>query len=578
MLEYHHILVDKFKISPWFSTTAPAYVHTVVKQLLSDNLELPEVGDERTELVNKLAADQHWAVLLPNEYWFARRALRGGRTDVRKVHHEVSQSDWARGVRIRYQDIVSMYPYVQVARDYPVGLPDIHVWDDVYYPCFKHRNPTSGNVASMTCTCSIQAKKAMSDRLICIVDRTPTPSVDQILADDSFFGIVCASLTPPTTLYHPVLVSWDEESKKCIASLEPIHGGVFTSMEFKKALSLGYRLDTLHRFDKYKKAPGLWNPFIKNLYIEKMANSEPTPSIETQRQLVRDYETDFEMGPVVKDSFPTWGYNPAKRQVFKIMLNSGWGKHCQRAIMPQTIILNREDDETMSNIFENITRGKVQLTGFDQVGEHTMIRSSDLGANTNPELHDSYLPAGLFVPAYGRMMLYEQLEQLGQRVLYHDTDSIVYIYDPDEYNIPESDVWGKWSVEKFDSKNGGIRTFVGLGPKSYGLKAANGENYIKIKGLSLKLAHEDMINFGVMEQMVKTYLDNKSLKTIQIPQYTFGYIPGRPIFTRQYLKNLNFNVNDLKGTLHPDGRLFPFGYCNGCFNSLGNQEAHDCMH
>ena len=581
MLEYHTILVDKFKISPWFSTTAPAYVHTVVKQTLSDNLDLPDREAEPrefAEIVENLAMREHWAVLLANEYWFARKALRGGRTDVRKVHHRVSNEDWAKGVRIRYQDIVSMYPYVQVAHDYPVGLPTVHVWDDAYYPCFNHRNPRQGNNLILECGCTKIQRERFRERMMTVLPPHPEPTVAEILADKDFFGIVCASLTPPTDLYHPVLVMWDEDAGKCIATLQPIKAGVFTSVEFKKALEKGYRLDKLHRFDQYHKAPGLWNPFIKNLYIEKMANSEPTPTVEVQNQLVQDYETFFGMGESVASSFNSWGDNPAKRQVFKIMLNSGWGKHCQRAVMGQMQLISHTDQDRMRDVFENASRGKVILKDYANVGMHTMVRFEDLGESTKPNLHDSYLPAGLFVPAYGRMMLYEQLDKLGERVLYHDTDSIVYIYEPTLYNIPESDVWGKWSVEKFDYKNGGIRAFTGMGPKTYGMEAENGEKYIKAKGLSIKLAHGHIINYDVMEKMVTDYLETNEPPTpVSLPQFTFNYRPGNGMSTHQYLKQLTFKPKTLKGDLHPNGQLFPFGYCPGCFNATLDASQHTCV-
>jgi hypothetical protein len=166
---------------------------------------------------------------------------------------------------------------------------------------------------------------------------------------------------------------------------------------------------------------------------------------------------------------------------------------------------------------------------------------------------------------------------LGERVLYHDTDSIVYIYDPNEYNIPESDVWGKWSVEKFDTKDGGIREFVGLAPKSYGMKANNGKHYVKVKGLSLKLAHEEFVNFAVMKHQVQHYLDTDHVDTIQVPQMTFTYKMGQDMITRHYSKAFKFQPELLKGKLKKtNGQLYPHGYCEGCFHECGNQEAHTC--
>lgn len=565
MYEYHTILVDKFKISPWFSTTAPSYVHKVIRHQLSVGLELSDDVEERKEQLEKYAWKTFWGVLKPGEYWFARRALRGGRTDIRKLRHHVSDEDWARGVRIRYQDIVSMYPYVQVARDYPVGLPTVEVWDPAFYPCKTHQNPSIGNVVDLNCGCSLTTRRNHCDRMMDIRDYSDcvAPSAADILNDDSFFGIVCASLDPPKHLFHPVLVLWDDPQKKCVASLEPIHHGVFTTPEFKKALEKGYALVKLHRLDRYHKKEGLWNDFIMDLYIEKMVNSEPTPSLEKQHQLVQTYEKEFGMGEAVEDSFPNWDLRPAKRKVFKIMLNSGWGKHCQRAAMDQMFIFGDTDYQDTLDLHTNLAEGSCVLKGYANMGSTVMVKVENDGWKTNPNLHEGYLPAGLFVPAWGRLMLYEQLDQLGERVLYHDTDSIIYIYDPDHYNIPESDVWGKWSVEKIDSRNGGLRTFVGFGPKSYGIRAENGTAEIKVKGLSLKLAHGKLFNFDVMDQMIQTYLANGEANSLEVPQMVFTWQPGKPMITKQFLKKIGFQPEILKGDLMGP-LVVPKGYCVTC--------------
>jgi hypothetical protein len=568
MKEYHDICVEKFKISPWFYTTAPAYVHTVVKKMISTDefLQLPDKDDaERYKSrIQELAEEEHWGILKPNEYWFARLALRGGRTDVRQLYYNLTEEEKAKGYEIRYQDIVSMYPYVQVAHQYPVGLPEIHVYDEALYPCRKHQNPVRGNVLKLICDCNIDVKIRDRDCGINIVF-SEKPTKEEILEDESFFGIVCASMEPPKNLYHPVLVTWDDDANKCVASLETINYGVFTTPEFKKALSVGYKLIQIHRFDKYHCKAGLWNDFIKELYIEKMANSESTPNEETQTMLVDAYEDRFGMGDAVLESFPRWAKNSAKRQVFKIMLNSGWGKHCQRAIMGQVLMVGEEDDDTIFDIFANSQANKIRVSDIVDVGNLKMFRFENVGSTTKPNLHDGYLPAGLFVPAYGRLQLYEYLEKLGKRVLYHDTDSIIYLYIPGQENIPSSSVWGGWDEEKI-SQGGSIQTFVSLGPKTYGIKTKNGETMIKAKGLSVKHSHRNILNFDTMVDFINNHLRNE-YPTIQVPQFSFSYSAGKGMYTNYFLKKFSFQPEILKGKLHSDLRVYPNGFCRECMDN-----------
>lgn len=242
MQEYHQICVEKFKISPWFSCTAPSYVHKVVKAMISTDefLQLPDKDDQERfkARIEQLAEEEHWGVLRPGEYWFARLALRGGRTDARHLYYNLSNEEKEKGYEIRYQDIVSMYPYVQVAHKYPVGLPEICVYDLAVYPCKKHQNPEKGNVVTLMCDCNSTTQQINHDSLLNISLEHYIPTVTEILEDESFFGIVCASLEPPKNLFHPVLVVWDSAANKCVASLETISFGVFTTPEFKKVLTI----------------------------------------------------------------------------------------------------------------------------------------------------------------------------------------------------------------------------------------------------------------------------------------------------------------------------------------------------
>ena len=238
------------------------------------------------------------------------------------------------------------------------------------------------------------------------------------------------------------------------------------------------------------------------------------------------------------------------------MMNSAWGKHAQRPIMPEAAIFDFQNDENaILNFFENCTRNNYEYHDAIYLNKNQiMYKYSISGKNTRPDLHGGYLPAALFVPAYGRMQLWEELNKLGKRVLMNDTDSIVYIYDPELYNIPEGGLLGQWEVEDIDSKNGGIREFVGLGPKTYGILCDNGYSMVKAKGLSLNLATEKLVNFETMKDAAI------SRKVIKVPQKTFVWNVKEGMKNWLMLKDLKMNENDMKGILDENGYLYPFGY------------------
>jgi hypothetical protein len=544
MKAHHLILVDKFGMSPWFKTTAPGFVHDVYLKKIFNTLEIPDRKEDPQgyfERIDYLAHNEFWAVLQPEEYDFARKALRGGRTEIRKVYHRVSDEDWGKGIRIRYQDICSQYPYQQAVHDFPVGTPTIYIWDSDMVP---------------------EVGKPNRNVVLDIVTTAPVPTLEELLRPE-WFGIVCCTVEPPNDLYHPVLVHYDETLGKSIASCKRIDKGVFTSIEFQKALEMGYRIVTLHRFDRYNKRPSLWADVIKDLFIEKMVNSGSLPSPQDQQRLKREYDEAFGMGDDLQKTFDEqrWTKNPAKKKTFKIMLNSGWGKHAQRLNLTTQRIIHRINDHAEKLVlFENFGKNVLQLKNIIPLSATQDLYNIDNGTmETN--YHSTYLPAGLFVPAYGRLHLWEQLNKLGKRVLMNDTDSIVYIYDPTQYNIPEGDVWGQWEVEDIDRKNGGIREFVGIGPKTYSIKCFNGETQTKCKGLSLKRGTDPLVNHETMKDLVvQDGVIQIQDKKIRVPQQTFVYKVGQGIRTHKMLKILSFNPNDLKGELDDEGYLYPFGY------------------
>jgi hypothetical protein len=61
-------------------------------------------------------------VLKPAEQNMARRCLRGGRTEVRDSLKILSEEEISAGTFIKYQDVVSLYPWAQLTKEYPVGV------------------------------------------------------------------------------------------------------------------------------------------------------------------------------------------------------------------------------------------------------------------------------------------------------------------------------------------------------------------------------------------------------------------------------------------------------------------------
>ena len=73
--------------------------------------------------------------------------------------------------------------------------------------------------------------------------------------------------------------------------------------------------------------------------------------------------------------------------------------------------------------------------------------------------------------SHARLMLYDKLDELQEKVAYFDTDSIIYIDDGTKH-IKTGDMLGDMTDELSGK---GITNFVSTGPESYSFKYGNDE-------------------------------------------------------------------------------------------------------
>lgn len=570
---YEDIMMERWDMSPWFSTTGPSFVHE--KSLIS-TWKLASEGLEELkesypisykERIVDIAYNEHWCVQKLHEYIPARQALRGGRTENKQMHVLLTDEEVANGVHMRYWDVCSMYPYQQLSgKPFPVGVPVITIYDRGMDLC--HHPDCKNNATRLSC--EHRTLRGDSDYLVEYVDVQPT--VEEILQDESFFGIVCATLQPPKML-HPVLAVFDEEKKKCLFSCERLVKGYFDSPNFKYALKCGYKLERLHRLDKYKQAASLWRPMQMELYSLKMVNSGDEPS--DFEGFCQEYGEKFgvEFEDIIRGTKGKWGFRSALKTVYKILNNCGWGKHAQRPNMPSNEVFGDQDMNKYYELMTNFNAGGKTFKNSFCAENHVQITYVDNERKVPPNIGNQYLPAAVFVTAYARLQLTMELHKLEAtqvdgrpRVVMMDTDSIIAIYYPEDkypgvYNIPEGKKVGDWEREDIDKKHGGIREYIGLGPKTYVLKAVDGTMSVpKSKGVRLGYATENIVSFEAYRGVVRDFLRDRWETVLQVPQTQFASTWERGIYTVEYWKKLGVNPKEFKGVCDEHGYIWPYGY------------------
>ena len=163
-----------------------------------------------------------------------------------------------------------------------------------------------------------------------------------------------------------------------------------------------------------------------------------------------------------------------------------------------------------------------------------------------------------FTTAYARLKLYDLLDLLQERVLYYDTDSVVYIHQPGKPDPPLGNYLGELTDEL---KGDYITTFISGGPKNYGYVTNTGEAILKIRGISLTYDATLTLNVNTMRDLVESYVidgDRNEKVTITIPYKITRDKKEKNIVTKRTKKDYRVVYN--KRIVKDNYETVPYGY------------------
>jgi hypothetical protein len=162
-----------------------------------------------------------------------------------------------------------------------------------------------------------------------------------------------------------------------------------------------------------------------------------------------------------------------------------------------------------------------------------------------------------FTTAYARLKLYGLLDMLQERVLYYDTDSVIYVSKPGEPEPPLGNYLGDLTDE-LDGDH--ITAFVSGGPKNYAYNTAGGKSETKVRGITLNHTALQKINPDVIHSLVylHTECDVKAKVTINIPFKITRDRKGKNIVTKKMKKDYRI-VYDKRVIKH-NYETLPYGF------------------
>ena len=396
-----------------------------------------------------------------------RDCLYGGRVEPFQLYREVNE---ALEELIKYLDINSLYPGVQRDELFPEGHPQILLAPDI------NDQPT-------------------------------------------WFGLIKAKFTPPEKLWLPVLplrttgkllfplcytCSIQKQTTHCTHNKRDREWiGSYTTVEVDAALKRGYKLECVYEVWNWppeQRTNKLFRDFI-NSFIKLKLMGGGFPKADMTDEEKSEYARELSEREGIDIRADEIEDNPGIRALGKQVVNSLWGKICQNTDKSKTVYISKP-----AEYFKLLLDDKCKITDIHRVNDgliEVVYKTPHELADPHPFVNHA---VASFVTSYARLKLYSFLEPLGRNVLYADTDSCVFVTGPGLPDLKTGPCLGEMSCEIYATykKHDSIKTFVTVGPKSYGyqLKDNSAISCVKCKGITLNFNTTKQVNFQYMVDLV----------------------------------------------------------------------------
>ena len=468
--------------------------HCEFSQILHDNIEVQRFV-EGLDLQERL---------VPHDSFF------GGRTNATKLHYKIKP-----GQTGQYMDVTSLYPWTMKTCEYPVGHPQIITKN------FKNIK--------------------------------------------NYFGLAKIKVLPPHKLYFPVLPyrahgkllfplcrkCADTQSPNChCTNDERAFIGTWCTPEILEALNQGYeilKIYEVYHWDERKK--GLFAEYI-DAFLKIKQEASGWPSWCQTEADKTTYIDQYKAHENINLDHNSIKKNPGLRSLAKLCLNSFWGKFGQRSCMKQTEFI---PESKAHKFFDLLSDPRKRVIDFN-IASHSILHVQwEHAVNVEPESDITNIFIATFTTCWARLKLYSALSLLKQSVLYHDTDSVIFVCPSGEQPLLPGDFLGDWTSELDPEEH--ITEFISAGPKNYAYRTNKGAETCKVKGFSLNYTNSQLINFEAMKEIVFDKVVNISI--VQ-PSKITRQAQNTTIYNRPELKTYK-KVYDKRIVL-PNFDTVPYGY------------------
>ncbi len=286
------------------------------------------------------------------------------------------------------------------------------------------------------------------------------------------------------------------------------------------------------QYDPISKKGGIFAEYIDTFFTLKTQASGYPSDCTTEEDKER-YISEFERVEGIQLDKNSIQLNPPMRLITKLANNSAWGKFAQNQNKPNTVVLN-----TASKLFELLHSKEIEVNSILPVNDETLYVSWSYRYEALAPSGSTNVVVAAFTTAQARLKLYECLQILGPRVLYYDTDSVIYVSRPGMYDLPSGSMMGELTDELADKGVGTfISRFLSGGPKFYAfeyVKPDGTKDYVcKIKGIRLNFSTKQKLNFESIRGMIMGESEKIVIESSSIQRTAF-----HDVITLRTAKNL----------------------------------------
>ena len=347
-------------------------------------------------------------------------------------------------------------------------------------------------------------------------------------------GVMMVSILPPKNLFYPFLPyrlndessiftlcakCSENETKNCSHSdIERSFISVYFISELVFALQLGYKINEIYECHYFEKSDFILRDFINKLACLKLQNSNLFSNLTTieEKESYCDYlNAVMQFSEPFKLKVDNVQFNETKRNLYKTMMNSIFGKLEQRSDKPKTVYVNSQE-ELEKYYFSDSTITSIYCINNDVCELELKTPNEKLPPNRE---NNSYI--GGEIVAYGRILMYQTIQKIDSigKIFYVDCDSCFFTLPKSVQNPLEvSDAFGAFK----NVFKGEILSFFCIGPKNYAICYKTENNKVKhvtkIKGLSLSSYYlQNEINTSTFNYFMSKYL-TEEIEKKQIAQ------------------------------------------------------------